>query len=228
MVSVYIFCHKKEEAELFHNVCSYHLALLGNEKMSSMLIYGKTFIKDRMENISGIDLILYEVGDNCDIEGLKKLRKRFSEAKIMIVARSDISPEFYLVPDIHPTILVLKPYDKEKLKKAIYDLLVYYFHQRLRANKAGRLMICDYEERRYFDYDLIEYFEAREKKIFLSCNHEKRAFYGSLKKIEETLPICFVRCHRSFIVNTLFIERIDFSEYYIYMKDTTVIPISKK
>ena len=89
-------------------------------------------------------------------------------------------------------------------------------------------MVCTKGEKRYFDYNMIEYMEAREKKIILYSNYEKVDFYSSLTKLLPLLPDCFIRCHRSFIVNMIFVEKIDFSEWLLYLKNTIVIPISKK
>ena len=81
---------------------------------------------------------------------------------------------------------------------------------------------------RYLSCGRIRYIEAREKKIFLRYDGEEVSFYHTLKKIEEVLPKYFVRCHRSYIVNTRYISRINFSQNTLLLTGDIVIPVSQK
>lgn len=61
----------------------------------------------------------------------------------------------------------------------------------------------------YFHYEEIQYLEARDKKIILHVNKYEISFYSSLQKLEKILPDYFIRCHRSYIVNFMFIQKAD-------------------
>ena len=229
MISVYIFCHKKEEADMIYSVCSYRLAVLSNGKMiASIHCDALSYANNNPENITGVDIILYEVRNNRDLAQLKKLRCRFAKAEILVITTPEVPSEYYVIPEVRPIMLLLRPWNKEKAEKVIHRFFSYYFQQRQKGDESGRLMVCTKGEKRYFDYNMIEYMEAREKKIILYSNYEKVDFYSSLTKLLPLLPDCFIRCHRSFIVNMIFVEKIDFSEWLLYLKNTIVIPISKK
>ena len=79
-----------------------------------------------------------------------------------------------------------------------------------------------------FHYEEIQYLEARDKKIILHVNKYEISFYSSLQKLEKSLPDYFIRCHRSYIVNFMFIQKADLINGEFYLNKKTVIPISQK
>ena len=59
-------------------------------------------------------------------------------------------------------------------------------------------------------------------------NKYEISFYSSLQKLEKSLPDYFIRCHRSYIVNFMFIQKADLINGEFYLNKKTVIPISQK
>ena len=62
----------------------------------------------------------------------------------------------------------------------------------------------------------------------LHLQKQEFSFYSSLQKLESSLPDYFVRCHRSYIVNFMFIRKADVMNSVFYLDKKTVIPISQK
>ena len=55
----------------------------------------------------------------------------------------------------------------------------------------------------------------------------KRQVRGSLNAVEKELPQEFIRCHRSYIVNRLHIERLNLPEMAVYLANGERIPVSR-
>ena len=51
--------------------------------------------------------------------------------------------------------------------------------------------------------------------------------YGTLDAIQRELPDEFMRCHRSFVVNTGYINRVKLSENMIYLENEMTVPLSR-
>ena len=100
--------------------------------------------------------------------------------------------------------------------------------KRMRNYSEDRLIIDIKEGKRYLTYDHIICFEAFEKKIKVSYNQEKLSFYGSLKELERVLPSGFIRCHRSYIVNAIYIKEMNHKQNILILQNKLVVPISKK
>lgn len=267
MISVLIFCHKKREANLLYELCRYCTALMGDEKLSTVICYaegedslglekekcikntkktkvlqiGKNAMSypfKQIENPEDFekvvssgqlwDLILFEVKGEKDLINLRKLRQISQESLLFLVVEKMVSPEAYLQPCIQPLILLLKPYDKKKAFDKIRQTYVYYYEVRQKSIPEYKLMIRCGEEQRLMDYTKILYMETREKKLLLHCEKQEFSFYGSLKEMEKILPSYFIRCHRSFLVNFMYVSKINLSQNILCMNENIIIPISQK
>lgn len=230
MISVLIFCHKKKEADILHKLCGYCTGMMGAE-MQVCDIYGASLRKQTertAEHGHSWDILIFEISSEEDLSELKRLRNIFPEAELLIIASPRISPERYMVPSLHPIMLLMQPVNRQRALEAIRQVLTYHYRRREREMYTHRLFVRIGEERRYFHYTQILYLEAREKKLILHSGQEELSFYGSLREMEKVLPEYFVRCHRSYIVNFMHISRLDLSQDLLYIDERFVIPISKK
>lgn len=229
MISVLIYCHDKMHIEEIHNLCSYNIALMGNEQLS-VLRYSRDDSPSEassQENVT-IDLIFYEILSEADLEELRELRLLYEEAEVLIIAPSWIPTEWYLVPDIRPVMFLPEACDNITKKERIHDFFVYFYEKRMMLQSTDMLIIDVKEEKRFLNYDQIICLEASEKKIKVYYNQEQIFFYSSLKALERKLPSNFIRCHRSYIVNSIYISRMNLAQSNLIVKDKLVIPISKK
>lgn len=76
-------------------------------------------------------------------------------------------------------------------------------------------------------YENIYYFETSVNihKVILSEKNGVYEFYGKLKEIEHIHPT-FFRCHKSFVINLLYVVQIDKKEKYVELINGTKCPIS--
>ena len=134
-----------------------------------------------------------------------------------------------MIPEISPDMLLLKPYIYSKAYKVIHKIFSWMYRDRYRRQGMNNILqVLTGGEYYYFDYADISYLEARDKKIVVHLQKQEFSFYSSLQKLESSLPDYFVRCHRSYIVNFMFIQKADVMNSVFYLDKKTVIPISQK
>ncbi|GGG09698.1 hypothetical protein GCM10007425_00010 [Lysinibacillus alkalisoli] len=76
----------------------------------------------------------------------------------------------------------------------------------------------------------IMYIESLQKKTWFYCKSEQLTTTITLKELQLRLPSYFIRIHRSYIVNILFIKNISrdmSSSFQLILKDGTTLPISQ-
>jgi len=76
-------------------------------------------------------------------------------------------------------------------------------------------------------YNHIVYLESFQKKIYVHTDNQRIGYYDSLSSLEEKLGDNFVRCHKSYIINTDKVVRISFSDMKIEMSNGAEIDISR-
>lgn len=229
MVSVLIFCHDKREGDFFGKLCRECLKLIEKESLYTLIMSDLDYTEKELKRINPPELIIVEVARADDIERAKHMRALFINARLLLLSNLQVSPEYYVVPEISPDMLLMKPYVYLKAVQIVHKLLLSYYKDRERMQKEKKLLeIQAGGEVQYFNYEEIHYIEAREKKIVVHINESEFSFYNSLQKLEKYLPEYFIRCHRSYIVNFMFIKKVNLARGIFYLNEKTVIPISKK
>lgn len=85
------------------------------------------------------------------------------------------------------------------------------------------------DEVRYIHLKDIIYFETsfQKHKVSLVTEKEWIEFFSDLKSIEEKTGGQFIRCHRSYLINRNYIERINAKEAYVLMKSGKKCDLSR-
>ena len=228
MVSVLIFCHDKREGAFWGKLCKEYLKFIKEEFVYSFIgdmDYDESYIR----GVQSPELIIAEISGLEDLEKVKYIRTRFVDARLLLLCDSQIPPECYVIPEISPDMLLLKPYAYLKAAKMIRKLLSCCYKDRERRQVQGKLLkIRTGGEVYYISYTDICYLEARDKKIIVHMQEEEISFYSSLQKLEGSLPEYFIRCHRSYIVNFMCVKKADLTQNIFCLNKKVVIPISQK
>lgn len=186
-------------------------------------------LKQYLEDKPLIDLFLYDVAKDEDIDKLIEIRKYYGLSHLLLLADNTISPMKYIKPGINAQSLLLRPFNKEQAYDVIGSFIKEYLasvYDDSKDNKAT-LLVESREGKVNIPYSQIYYIEAMEKKIFVCTGIEEYGFYGTLDSLEESLPDEFVRCHRSFIVNSNRIKKVALSKNTIYLEDEYEVPLSR-
>ena len=95
------------------------------------------------------------------------------------------------------------------------------------ADEADYMMVSAGKGQRRIAYRDILYLEAQDKLLNINTEHFSLSVRGSLNALAGTLPEDFVRCHRSYIVNRSYIERLDLPGMELHLTTQERLPISR-
>lgn len=225
MIQIYV-CVNEKEKKLFQIM---EVNLLGNIVWQHCELYTTQTVEKWMDLVSKqypVDVMVCDVTMQGAIDALKKARKKHAEALIIPVADQSIHPSEYVTPEILPVALLWKPLTGEKLREIMLYVLSRVFEDKgMRSEKCFEVITK--QESRYIPFRKIIYFESRDKKIFLRLKHQEVCFYTTLNSLERQLPGGFIRCHKSYIINSSYIERVEWSEQMIYLCGKIQIPLSR-
>ncbi|MBQ3079549.1 MAG: LytTR family transcriptional regulator DNA-binding domain-containing protein [Clostridia bacterium] len=123
--------------------------------------------------------------------------------------------------------IMLSPFEdnllKATLRRIISDYITYYGQE----NDEDYLIVTAGRGKQRIAYKDILYLEAQDKLLNINLKRNVISVRMSLNALEESLPEDFIRCHRSFIVNRQYVEKISTSEMMIYLTTEEKIPISR-
>lgn len=226
MIFVLSFNRRPSEQKLIERGCRWETASQSDEELHFFPILKEEelspfFVGDRM-----IDMIYFEIKDGADIERLKHLRKKESEAWLALLTSPDISPVLYLKPGISPAMLLLRPFDDNTFSDSNRELFDAYFSEKSK-NAENCFILKTREDLTRFPFEKISFFEARNKKIYLRVGSEEYDFYDSIENIAGQVPDYFIRCHRAYLVNGKRIKKVCMAENCIELHGGAVVPFSR-
>lgn len=158
---------------------------------------------------------------------LPEFRRAYEEMGLLLIADEHTSPLEYLKPGIRADSLLIRPYSPETLNDTLKDFIREGLDRKERNTGEDSFVMETKEGKTYFPYDNIYYFESREKKIFIRLLNEEYGFYSTMDELEKLLPERFIRCHRSYIVNSEKIRRVLMSQNLIELVKDFVVPLSR-
>lgn len=224
MVSLLAYSNTASEVHNLKEQASDLAAYLSEEKWEingfASLEQLMAFLKDQPL----VNLACYDVTEKDSREYLGAVRKKYRDTLLMIMADSTLSPLEYVRPDILAASLILRPYSEEELRGKLKDLICEYLS---RLQEEDAFLVDTREGKTRVPYNQIYYLEARDKKIYLRLKDREFSFYDTIEELEEKLPGQFVRCHRSFIVNRQYIEKILLSQSEIVLAHGISVPLSR-
>lgn len=129
--------------------------------------------------------------------------------------------------ETHCYSYIVKPFDKEQLKEALYTLI--YYGYKVGDHKENKLEL--HLKNCIFKIDMAEilYIEASNQKLYVHTILDTITVPNEpLKKMKSSLNEAFIQVHKAFIVNKEAIKAIHKAEKYIELHHTsTVIPIGR-
>lgn len=180
-----------------------------------------------LEKTDKVDMVCLDLTMEGSIEKAEQIRHDYGSAYITLIADGSISPVKYIRPSIQAESLMMKPLDSEQLNMVIGEAVRTYA-RRIEAPEDKRVFVAENKGGRdLIEYDKILFFESREKKVFLSTEREEYGFYDTLDDLEGKLDETFIRCHRSYIVNTARISKVEISASRVTLDDGTELPLSR-
>ena len=174
------------------------------------------------------DIMICDVSINDNVASLKAARKRHPQAIIVPVADLSIPAYRYVCPEIAPYSLIWKPPVLEQVSEVMSQIIrIFEPHQTADDGEKDYFLLETRQSVHRIPYDQIYYFEARDKKCYLRLKAEEYAFYDTLGQLADRLPANFIRCHKSFLVNTDHVETFDRKERQLVLGGGLLLPVSR-
>lgn len=225
MIQIYV-CTNENEEKLFQIL---EINLSRNTMWQNCDLYTTQTVDKWMQWVKEqypIDILVCDVTKKGAIEALKKARKKHAEALIIPLADRSVLPAEYVTPEILPFTLLWKPITCDSLRDTLLYVISHIYEKKgIRSAKSFELITK--QETRYIPYEEILYFEARDKKIYLRLKHQEICFYTTLGSLEKQLPENFIRCHKSYIINSNYIANVEWSDQMINLQGQIAIPLSR-
>lgn len=174
-----------------------------------------------------LHLACYDVTGAGSIDCLSRVRREQDDMLLMLVADAGMSPMEYVRPDIFASSLILRPFRRELLRDKLRDLILKYLERLEQGNSSDFFVLETRAGVTSIPYRRIYYMEARDKRIYLRLQDKEYAFYDTMDELERRLPESFMRCHRSFLVNRQYVEKILLSQGEIYLSHGITVPLSR-
>lgn len=134
--------------------------------------------------------------------------------------------ELMAFKEIHCYDYIVKPFKDEEVEHILKTLINYG----IEMEEDTYIKIKQKEYSYLINEDEIIYIESRNKKLFIvTINEEISLSTYTLKQLMDKLGENFVQCHRGYIINMNYIEKIHKTENDIYLKEVEIpIPIGRK
>ena len=226
MVSILIFGADPAEGRTLKNELQRLTALETDEEVSFCMLRDPEQLNCVIRETAFFNMALVDVTFPAGIAAAEMVRAAYPDVQILVMASTRVSPVRYLRPAVRPAALLLRPYGKDVFRSTVRDFFMLamqpvmeqggtYFWARTR---------CGTEK---IPYNAIIYFEAREKHIYVRTRTTEYGTGGTLEKLAGRLPVFFIRCHRSYIINRDFIETVRLKEGIAGLEGGMVVPVSR-
>ena len=227
MVSMFVFDKDKEEMQKLVKQSKESFAYCSEEELHIVSASDPAKGEEVVQKKDLIDTAFFDVTSEKGLTLTRDFRQFYELSEILVIADMQISPMQYLTPDIRAASLLLRPFTEEQSKDTITKFFKAYCRGREVKNEEKKLVVENRQGKIAIPYSSIYYIEVREKKIYVRLKEKEYSKYETMENIIAELPEDFVRCHRSFVVNTNYINRIKLSENTIYLEDDIMVPLSR-
>lgn len=227
MIDVLVCDRDKQERALIAQDCKNQVAKSSEELLRLEGTAEEGALKKAAAEERQVDLLYYEFQKGQSVDELRLFRRHYSSSLVMLIADPAVSPLEYLRPGVSPDSLLLRPLTAARLETVNTEFMDNFFARSHQEEDESCFILDTREEKLFIPFSRIYYFEARDKKLFVRVKNQEYAFYDTIEALEKQLPDSFRRCHRSYIVNTSKIVRIQFAENYIELSNQTGVPVSR-
>jgi len=219
----------EDEIIIADSICE-TLKELGYDTFEPAISYTEAIeeIENEIPDIAILDIELS--GNKTGIDLANTIKREYKFPYIFLTSNADV-PTLDKAKTVMPSAYLVKPFSKNELYTSI-EIALYNFSQKIGQLNNENLIIKEaifIKEKRVFNklaFSDILYIKSAHIYIEIILKSKKKyVVRGSLNDILEKLNYNFIRAHRSYIVNTAYLEQVSYTSLKLY--DTT-IPIGKK
>lgn len=227
MVEMMIFSVRQAEVQAIYRTSKDFAARMTEEKWEFHCFADGEEMGEFVKTNPLLDMICMDVSAVNSLSAVQELRKKNKHAYITLIASPKTSPALYMRPSIQAASLMLRPLEQEQVQEVMEEAFREFAQRFQKSDETEQFVIDNREGKWLVDYEQINYFEAREKKIFLNTDTREIAFYDTMENLEQSLPDYFIRCHRGFMINGKKIEKLLLGQNLVVLKKGWEIPVSR-
>lgn len=227
MVSMLTYTGNADEVPVIRELTKNLAAHLSEDKWELSYFSSLEELQHFLEKRPLVDMACYDVTVKGSLHCLGQIRSRYKDMLLMLIADRSLSPMEYVRPDILASGLVLRPFTRETMREKLKCMMLNYLAKTENPDTEEVFVLSVKDGKTRIPYRQIHYFEARDKKLYLRLWDREMAFYGTMEELEKTLPDVFLRCHRSFLVNRSYVEKIRLSQNEIILSHGISVPLSR-
>lgn len=182
----------------------------------------KKLIEDIKNNkIFPVDLILLdiELGDDNGIAVASEIQFINSSIKIIFITGYESRYSQHIFKNVVPSGFITKPIKREVLSSYINQ--IYLSSQEMHRTITLRNKLGEYS----MSANEISYIESYRRNLIFHLKNDKYTFSKKLDDIIDLFPPCFVRCHKSYLVNLNAVAKMETTQFVLI--DGSTVNISK-
>lgn len=214
----------KKDALMLEEEIRREAARKTDEQVTVVGLYTREEFLCFLERDGRADIICADVAVFQGIEQAEKLREKYPQAALILIADVKMSPVSYMKPTILAAALLLKPLTTAAVKKVVKEIFLHFIQN---VSEEEVFVLETREEKERLPWSSILYFEARAKKVYVCTEHMEYGFYDTIDRLETELSDRFVRCHRSYLVNRSKIREVKLSRNCILLHGNVELPLSR-
>lgn len=220
MISILISEEKEKERKLLFHTVKHAAAKSSDERLEFFFMESLTGAETEPEKL---DAAIVDVTEEGGIAAAKLLRKKYPEMELLIVSDAAVSPILYLNPEVRAASLLLLPLQREMMEQTIGEFLNLF----VKTEREDCFYVEQKGEKKRLPYQKIRYLEAREKRVYARMVNVEYAIHDTIDHLAAIFPKEFIRCHRSYVVNCIYIERVRYAENMILLSENQMVPLSR-
>ena len=229
MNAVVIYSRSKAESGMLHDAFR---AIAGFREQDAWTVRRAATREELLQAVTDGAIAQICFADITGVSGLpiaEFVRRLFESAQLVLVVDSATPPTSYIRPGILPAGLLFKPLSLEAVRTLMQELLrIVRTRRQTEVFQDAAISVTSHGSTYRIPLREVLYFEARNKKLYLYTQNAEIEFYVTLERLQNLLPKEFLRCHKSFVVNTAAIEEITLAQNRITLCGGRIeLPISR-
>ncbi|MDO5148450.1 MAG: LytTR family DNA-binding domain-containing protein [Oscillospiraceae bacterium] len=224
MLSLFVYNHDKERATDFSSRCDSYI------KSSGKKIFVGSCFNDEKKTAD----ILYSLEDEAvfmlhrdgSLEKISDSINNSENHNYIVLILSTPEEMFDAVnPSVKPSGILLESFDENRIGRIIDEIYTDYMrnHNTSGGEYSFRIRGITYSAA-FSDIMMIE---VQSKRVTFHTESQTYEFYDSLDAVMKEAPDCFVRIHRSIVINGNYIKSIDFNTREIVLNDDSKLFFSR-
>lgn len=221
-MDIYVFRENRAAARQ-KELCFRFLFARGDEGDVYLLSREQLASKEQGPVCQELSVFLTDTG--AELEALSRAIRACHQENYVIVSVRDIMEVLTAIPpSVRPSGFLLEPPEEAQLQGLLQEI----YRDCVCCPEEGQSFSFRVKARQYIlPCSRILFFESSNKKLLVYTESQSFEFYESMANVSQRLPECFLRIHKSILVNTDHIVTVDYGRMEAELTDGSRVPVSR-